>query len=131
VILEKLSETGLKITIRHSKTDQEGAGMTIAIVRGSVTCPVAALKKWREAAGVAAGALFRSIRKGGKVGERLSAQSVANIVNAHADRVGLDPALFAGHSLRAGFHTSAAKRAASIFKMMDVSRHRSVDTLRG
>jgi hypothetical protein len=36
----------------------------------------------------------------------------------------------AGHSLRAGFLTSAAKRGASIFKMMDVSRHRSVDTLR-
>ena len=27
--------------------------------------------------------------------------------------------------------SQAAKRAASIFKMMDVSRHRSVDTLRG
>jgi hypothetical protein len=27
--------------------------------------------------------------------------------------------------------TSAAKRGASIFKMMDQSRHRSVDTLRG
>ena len=42
----------------------------------------------------------------------------------------LEPKLFAGHSLRAGFLTSAAKRGASIFKMMDVSRHRSVDTLR-
>ena len=30
-----------------------------------------------------------------------------------------------------GFLTSAAKRGASIFKMMDVSRHRSVDALRG
>jgi hypothetical protein len=56
---------------------------------------------------------------------------VAKIVKTHAKRVGLDPALFAGHSLRMGFLTSAAKRGASIFKMMDVSRHRSVDTLRG
>jgi hypothetical protein len=31
----------------------------------------------------------------------------------------------------AGFLTSAAQRGASIFKMMDLSRHRSVDTLRG
>jgi hypothetical protein len=67
----------------------------------------------------------------GKVGARLSAQSVADIVKARAASVGLEPALFAGHSLRAGFITSAAKRGASIFKMMDVSRHRSVDTLRG
>jgi formate dehydrogenase assembly factor FdhD len=29
------------------------------------------------------------------------------------------------------FLTSAAARGASIFKMKDVSRHRSVDTLRG
>jgi site-specific recombinase XerD len=62
---------------------------------------------------------------------RLTDRSVAKIVKAHAERVGLDPTLFAGHSLRAGFLTSAAKRGASIFKMMDVSRHRSVDTLRG
>jgi hypothetical protein len=55
---------------------------------------------------------------------------LADIVKAHAERVGLEPALFAGHSLRAGFITSAAKRGASIFKMMDVSRHRSVETLR-
>ena len=32
---------------------------------------------------------------------------------------------------QAGFLTSAAKRGASIFKMMDQSRHKSVDTLRG
>lgn len=53
------------------------------------------------------------------------------IVKAHAALLGFDPAAFAGHSLRAGFLTSAAAKGASIFKMMDVSRHRSVDTLRG
>jgi hypothetical protein len=52
-------------------------------------------------------------------------QGRLNLTGAH--RSAADP----GHSLRAGFLTSAAKRGASIFKMMDVSRHRSVDTLRG
>ena len=47
---------------------------------------------------------------------------------AHA---GLDAKPFSGHSLRSGFLTSAAGKGASIFKMMDVSRHKSVDTLRG
>jgi site-specific recombinase XerD len=61
----------------------------------------------------------------------LTAQSVALIVKHHARRVGLNPEQFAGHSLRAGFLTSAANRGASLFKMMDVSRHRSVDTLKG
>ena len=31
------------------------------------------------------------------------------------------------HSLRAGFLTSAARRGASVFKMRDVSRHKSMD----
>ncbi len=121
----------MRITIRSSKADQEGEGATIGILRGSIACPVAALQAWRNAVGITTGALFRSIRVGGKLGDRLTDQSVADIVKAHVARVGLDPARFAGHSLRSGFLTSAAKRGASIFKMMDQSRHCSVDTLRG
>ena len=129
--IEETSE-GLRITIRQSKTDQEAEGQTIAIVRGSVACPVEALKAWLAAAGITGGPLFRPINKADRVSpERLTAQSVALIVKAHCERAGLDPAQFAGHSLRAGFLTSAAKRGANLFKMMDVSRHRSVDTLRG
>ena len=52
-------------------------------------------------------------------------------LEVHAARVGLDPADFSGHSLRSGFLTSAAARGASIFKMADQSRHRSMDALRG
>ena len=33
--------------------------------------------------------------------------------------------------MRAGFLTSAAAKGANLFKMMDISRHKSVDTLRG
>jgi site-specific recombinase XerD len=56
---------------------------------------------------------------------------MALIVKSYAARLGLDPGALSGHSLRSGFLTSAAARGASLFKMMDVSRHRSVDTLRG
>ena len=56
---------------------------------------------------------------------------MANIVKAYADRAGLDLAVFSGHSPRAGFLTSAAGKGASIFKMMDVSPHKLVDTLLG
>jgi site-specific recombinase XerD len=129
--IEEVTE-GLRITIRSSKTDQEGAGVVIAVPRGTLACPVLALKAWLDAAGILAGPLFRPINKSGKVGTgRLTAQSVALIVKTHAKRVDLDPKLFSGHSLRSGFITSAARRGASLFKMMDVSRHRSVDTLRG
>lgn len=122
---------GLRVTIRRGKTDQEGQGATIAIVPGAVACPVAAYRAWLDASGIKEGAVFRSIRKGGKVQERLTGKSVAVIVKQRAAWIGLDAKAYAGHSLRAGFLTSAAKRGASVFKMMDTSRHRSVETLRG
>src|ERR1700674_5504812 len=49
------TETGLLVTIRHSKTDQEGQGITIAIARGDIACPVKALREWLDAAGIEAG----------------------------------------------------------------------------
>ncbi|MDO8875196.1 MAG: tyrosine-type recombinase/integrase [Pseudolabrys sp.] len=129
--IEEVPE-GLRVTIQRGKTDQEGRGAVIAIIRGDVACPVTALQAWLQAAQITEDAIFRSIRRGGHVqAQRLTDRSVANIVKAHAKRVGLDPTLFSGHSLRAGFLTSAAKRGASLFKMMATSRHRSTDTLAG
>jgi integrase len=97
-----------------------------------VACPAKALREWLDAAGIEAGPIFRPIDKGGTVrASRLTCRSVANIVKAYAERAGFDASTFSGHSLRAGFLTSAAGKGASIFKMMDVSRHKSVDTLRG
>jgi site-specific recombinase XerD len=126
------SNDGLRVTIRRGKTDQEGKGAIIAIVRGAAACPVAAYKAWIEAANISTGPVFRPIAKGERLQEaRLTDRSVAKIVKSHAARIGLDPAGFSGHSLRSGFLTSAAARGASIFKMMDVSRHKSMDTLRG
>jgi site-specific recombinase XerD len=129
--IEEVAE-GLRVTIRGSKTDQDREGAVVAIPRGVIACPVAALKAWLAVAGITEGPLFRPINKSGKVGTaRLTAQSVALIVKAGARRAGLDPRQFSAHSLRAGWITSAAKRRASIPKMMDVSRHKSIDTLLG
>lgn len=125
------TESGLKITIRHSKTDQESTGQTIAVPRGSVACPVRALRAWQNAASITHGPIFRSIRKGGRVGARLSGQSVADFVKEYAERIGLDSTMFAAHSLRSGFLTSAAKKGANVFKLMAQSRHKSTDTLAG
>jgi site-specific recombinase XerD len=76
--------------------------------------------------------VFRPIAKGGRIRlARLTDRSVATIVKAHAARAGFDPAQFAGHSLRSGFLTSAAATGASIFRMADQSRHRSMDVLQG
>jgi integrase len=126
-------EGGLRVMIRRSKTDQEGQhGQEIAIPAGGRLRPVEAVQAWLAAAGITKGPVFHPITKGGRIMPgALSDRSVANIVKAHAVRANLDPTEFSGHSLRSGFLTSAAEAGANVFKMMEVSRHKSVDTLRG
>jgi integrase len=126
-------DDGLRVTIRQSKTDPEGAGQVLAIPHGSVLfCPVTALRNWLAVAGIEAGAVFRAVGKGNRIGvAALSDKSVAKRVKHYAGHIGLDSADFAAHSLRAGFVTSAAEAGASIFKMAEVSRHRSTDVLAG
>jgi site-specific recombinase XerD len=126
------AEGGLRVVIRRSKTDQEGQGQEIAIPSGGKLRVVEAVKAWLTAAGITEGAVFRPVTRGGKVQPtNLTDRSVAAIVKSYAGRAGLDPTLYAGHSLRAGFITSGAETGASIWKLMEVSRHKSVDTLRG
>jgi integrase len=104
--------------------------VTIAIARGVTTCPVKTVKAWMKAAGIGEGPLFRPVAKGGRLGtQRISDKSVCDLVKAYAERIGLNAADFGAHSLRAGFLTSAARRGASVFKMRDVSRHKSMDVL--
>jgi site-specific recombinase XerD len=126
------AQGGLRVTIRKSKTDQEGAGQEIAIPSGGKLRAVEAVKAWLAASGITEGPVFRSVNRGGNVmPDALTDRSVALIIKSYAERAGLDPALYSGHSLRAGFLTSAADAGANVFKMMEVSRHKSVDTLRG
>jgi hypothetical protein len=76
--------------------------------------------------------VFRAVALGGRVSDAaLADDSAPRIVKRYASRVGLEASSFAGHSLRSGFLTSAAESGANVFKMAEVSRHRSLDTLRG
>jgi site-specific recombinase XerD len=126
----EFSDDGLRVMIRRSKTDTEGKGQQIAIVRGDVCCPVKALRAYLDAAGIADGPIFRRILRGDHItGSRLTPQTVCKSVKAYADAIGLDGSAFGAHSLRSGFLTSAARRGASIWKMKEVSRHKSTDVL--
>jgi site-specific recombinase XerD len=123
---------GLRILIRRSKGDQEGQGQEVAIPRGYKLRPVEAVQTWLAAAEISNGPVFRAVGRGGRVScAALADDSAARIVKRYARRVGLDPAAYAGHSLRSGFLTSAAESGASIWKLSEVSRHKSLDTLRG
>ena len=90
-----------------------------------------ALQAWLKAARIKESPLFRSIDKHGHIGGALTPQSVALIVKTHAEAAGLDAREFPGHSLRAGFLTSAAEAGADVLRMMEVSRHKRVETMQG
>jgi site-specific recombinase XerD len=124
---------GLVLTIRRSKTDQEGEGRKIGIPYAShvESCPIRSLQDWLDKSAIAEGPLFRPINRHGKMAPtRLSASAVGEIVKRYAAAVGLDAGEFAGHSLRSGLATSAAMAGASERSIMNQTGHRSTAMLR-
>ncbi len=87
-----------------------------------------AVQTWLAAAEINDGPVFRPVLKGSRIqAMALAAHAVAAIVSATPSAAWIR--LFAGHSL-ARVPDSAAEAGASVFKI-EVSRHKSVDTLRG
>lgn len=124
---------GLVVTLRSSKTDQAGEGAKKGIPYGSTphTCPVRAVRAWKELAGITAGPLFRPITRHGQVRpRRLTGHAVATIVKRAATLAGLAPAHFSGHSLRAGLATAAAQAGVSERVIMQQTGHKSLPVLR-
>jgi integrase len=122
---------GLIITIRRSKTDQAGTGCAKAVPHGRKLRAVQALEAWLGAAKIAVGPVFRGVRGDKVFGGRLCAHQVARIVQKRAAAAGLDPTLFAGHSLRSGYISSAAERGASLVSIAAHANHKKLDTTRG
>jgi site-specific recombinase XerD len=128
----EMVDKGLKLTLRRSKTDQEGEGQVIAVPSGKVLMPVARLQAWLAVRGSAPGPLFWQIDPQGRLTDKaMSDRSIARLIQKYAGRVGLDPETVAGHSLRAGFLTEASRAGATIAKMQEVSRHKKVEVLLG
>jgi integrase len=130
VIDLKFQPEGLLVTLRRSKTDQEGEGRTVAVPRGlhSETCPVRALDAWLQVAAIADGPVFRPVRKGGAIWlTRLSGHAVASVVKRYAMKAGQSMEAFSGHSLRAGFVTSAARAGEPERRIMRQTGHKSIE----
>jgi site-specific recombinase XerD len=127
------TEDGLVVKLRRSETDPEGKGRDVGIPHGSTpsTCPVLAFTTWKTAAGIAEGALFRGVDRHGHVGTvRLHKDSVGLVVKRAAEAAGLDPAKYAGHSLRAGLATQAYLNGAGELAIMRQTGHRSLAMVR-
>ncbi|MCC6696184.1 MAG: site-specific integrase [Candidatus Hydrogenedentes bacterium] len=121
-------EQGVIVALRRSKTNQDGQPETKDIGYGADedTCPVRALRRWLDAAAITDGPVFRPMTRGGRVlPSRLRGRAVARIVKAAADRIGLSPEQFSGHSLRAGFVTQSYREGVPEADIMRHTGHRS------
>jgi site-specific recombinase XerD len=122
---------GIVLTLRRSKTDQAGAGTIKAIPHGHKLKAVAALDAWLSAARITDGPLFRGVRGARVLPRRLCDRQVVRVVKKRAAQMGLDPTLFAGHSLRSGFITSADEHGAELSKISKHAGHAKLDTTLG
>ncbi len=123
-------EDRMWLTIRQSKTDQPGKGQRVAILDGRAIRPIKRLRLWLENSGIAKGPLFQTMRRGGHLrGKPMHHSDIPRILKHYAALIGLDPKDIAGHSLRAGFVTSAAVHHARLDKIMEVTRHTNPATV--
>lgn len=116
---------GVVITIRRSKTDQLGIGRQIGIPFGRTRhCPVRAFEKWLAL--IEAGPIFRPVSQSGLIAvERLSGEAVSLVLKERVAAASIDPAGYSGHSLRAGFVTSAVMAGAFTWKVRAQTGHAS------
>lgn len=123
----------LRIRVRGPNSVRSPFGRVLEIPGGEhpETCPVRALRAWYSVSGIRSGPLFRPIDRHGRVGAvRLSERGVAPVIKRAAQRAGLDPARFAGHSLRAGFVAATAAGGAPERVIMEQTGLHSLPTLR-
>lgn len=112
------------VAIRRSKTDQEGAGDVAAITPDAMRH----LTAWLGAAGIEAGSLFRSVRKGGRVGDALGDGDISRIFKLMAEAAGLsaeEVARISGHSTRVGATQDLVRYGADLAAIMQAARWRS------
>lgn len=142
-----ISERGIEVTIRRSKSDQAGEGAVVAIhrQRAPTLCAALAWEQWAaerrcaqveimqindaaELAPADQGPAFVRIHEGGEWGARLSGGAISAIVKRRADAAGLAAV---GHSLRSGFATEAALQGRQQSEIKAHGRWKSDDVLAG
>jgi integrase len=133
---------GLIVRIPRSKADQEAKGQRVTALKNeasSTYCPVRALSRWRRAASIEEGPLFRGVRRDATVlPGAISYRTLNRLVKRACQEAGLQPEGFSdakrrrysAHSLRAGHVTDASSRGAPDSVLMMQTRHADPKTLR-
>ena len=150
--LEK-TDRGIRLTLPQTKGEQADA-VTVPLPYGDTElCPVRALERWQQAAGLTEGAVFRRIwlpprqplappgeppplpsqpvqgpvSRIGK--DAITPQTVAQIVQTRAMAAGFDRRDLGGHSLKRGALTTGMDRGIHPAKLKRLGRHKSFDVL--
>jgi len=124
---------GVKITLRRSKTDQFGEGMTkgLPYFSNETYCPVAHLKKWIKISNIKDGPVFRRFAKGCSLtSNRLTDQSVVLLIKKYLALAGIENKNYSGHSLRSGFATVSAESGADERSIMAMTGHKTTQMVR-
>ena len=130
----KRTKAGYELTVRRSKTDQEGEGFVKHIAPGRpATCPVSALEEWLRALKRPTEApLFIGIPGQRPPSEHaLCRGDLREIILRRAERAGLDVEGLSGHSPRAGLVTAAVEAGVEIRDIKAVTGHKDTNTLEG
>jgi len=124
---------GVKITLRRSKTDQFGEGMTkgLPYFSNETYCPVVHLKKWIKISNIKDGPIFRRFAKGCSLtSNRLTDQSVVLLIKKYLALSGIENKNYSGHSLRSGFATVSAESGADERSIMAMTGHKTTQMVR-
>jgi integrase len=144
------SAKGLRVRLRRSKTNQEGALEEKGLFRGKgALCPVAALARWLSHLNAQllqtpeqtaselppetwtldqGQPVFPACDRWGHIfPRRITPVCVLHVLRNAARRAGLDASAYGAHSLRAGFVTEAALRRKPLDAIMRQTGHRSLD----
>ena len=126
----RFSKKGLYVWIAAAKNDPRKKGRELFVPRlpaglpNAALCAVAALERWLEIVGTT-GPVFRTFDlRGALTANRLDAGDVARVLRRRAAGAGV-AGDFAGHSLRRGFITNAAKKKVPIESIKRVTGQRS------
>ena len=121
VVAVNVEDIGKVLTVRSSKTDQEGEG--VALYVGAPTHK--AIRKYCRNGGIEQGALFRRVRWQKHITpDRLSVNGARNAIKRWAGEAGVE-GFISGHSLRVGSAVSLAQAGASVVDMQTAGRWKS------
>ena len=121
------------LSIRVSKTDQEGRGCLRGVPRAKgAVCPVSILERWLRVSGLVQGPVFRSLNRWQQLNlKAISTNSASQVVQRCAKEAGVSEwSSVSSHSLRRGFATSASRLGAEFGSIKRQGAWQKDDTVR-